>query len=199
MVHREQPAAVELHTGVVPRFLASALSERDVWERARVVEHGAHAMRLPHPTDLAAISFLHAEFVDLGTALWLIPLRQYCDLAMLQTALGDRIDWTEIGERAGRVDGRTRLGRYAYTYEQLTGKTLLPDRKYSRLDALGYRMSLAAIKRPGLIRWPLRARRLSTIGIQRKYGAGSGGIALALARTREMAGMLKRAVLPDRE
>lgn len=191
IVHPDRPAAIELHTGVVPAFIGAALSETEVWSRSRAFRRGSVEVRVPHPTHAAALSFLHAELVDLNTARWYIPLREFCDLSMLQRAFGGEIDWSEIRQRAARVDGATRLGRYAYVYEKLAGERLLPDRRSSLLDVLSYRISVASIARPGIRR---RLLRLSRRQLQRGYGTGDDRVAIGIARVRELTRMLGNAV-----
>ena len=193
LLHDDLPAAVELHTAVVPKTLAAALPTDAVWARANPVRIDPVDVPLPSPTDAATISFLHGELVDLGTLLLTIPLRLFHDLHTLQTAHGHAIDWQEIAGRADAVNGGARLRRYLYYYERLSGSKVPANRRHSLTDAASYRAALAAIDHPSIYEWRRRIDQLSERRLRQRYKT-DGAIQIGLARCRALAGMLANAV-----
>jgi hypothetical protein len=188
------PAAVELHTAVVPKAFENALPARIVWENARAHRIDGNDYSVPSATDAATISFVHSELIDLGTALWLIPLRAFHDLHVLHRALGTAISWVEVAARASAVGAGTRFKRYAYVYERISGNKLAPELRYSLADAASYRVSVAAIAWPEIMRWRLRADRLSERLLRRHYQLKGGALQVNVHRAKRALQMLAHAV-----
>jgi hypothetical protein len=188
------PAAVELHTAVVAKALEAALPVQAFWASAQPHRAAGFDYLLPSATDAATISFVHAELIDRGTDLWLIPLRAFHDLHVMQRALGPSISWQEVAARAAAVGGATRFKRYAYVYAQLSGNTLLPGLRHSVADAASYRASLAAIAWPEVLRWRLRAERLSERLLRRHYRLRGGALEVNRYRAKRAFEMLVNAV-----
>jgi hypothetical protein len=86
------------------------------------------------------------------------------------------------------------LRRYLYYYQQLSGHDLVSDTKFSLADRATYRVALAAIDHPSILRWRRRVGQLSEEQLRRRYKTEGGVIRLTLARCRELASMLANAV-----
>lgn len=196
LLHDDMPVAVELHTAVVPKSLEAALPTRSVWDRAETHGEGGSRYLLPSATDQATISFLHAELVDRGTELFLIPLRPYHDLHVMERGIGPEISWNEVAARAAKVGGATRFERYAYVYARLSGTRLLPESelRFSMTDAASYRLCLTATAWPQVALWRLRADSLSERRLRETFSLAGGALELNAYRARQALGMLKNAL-----
>jgi hypothetical protein len=194
LAHEDLPAAVELHTAVVPHSLEAALPTRAIWDNARRYRANGSDYLLPSATDTATISFVHYELIDLGTELWRIPLREFHDLHVLHRALGAAISWPEVAARASAVRAATRFKRYLHVYEQLSGNALLPELRYSIADSASYRVYLSAIAWPEIMRWRLRADRLSERLLRRHFRLKGGALEVNAYRAKRILQMLAKAV-----
>lgn len=194
LFHEDLPAAIELHTAVVPGWLEAALPTASVWTNATPHVAGDVECFLPRATDAATISFVHSELVDRGTELLLIPLRPFHDLHMLYRGPGPEVSWSEVARRAASVGAAKRFRRYSHVYHQLSGHKLLPGQRYAPADALAYRLSVSAIGRPSIRRWRLRADRLSERRLRRRFNLRGGKLELNRYRLKRAIEMLVHAI-----
>ncbi len=195
-VRDEGPAALEPHTAPVPSYALSALPTADIWARATTPPNDGR-YRLPSPTDAAMLVFLHSEVVDRNLALLLVPLRLLHDLHLLQLRHGNDIDWDANFASAEKIGAATRLRRFLHVLHRVSGIEPIARFRATASDGIHFALCQAAVSWPSILRWAMRAERLSERKIRVKYGATHGAASVNRYRLHEIAEMLRKARRPN--
>lgn len=168
LIRDGSPAAIELHSDVMPRWGRQLVPTQSMWQTRVDLEEGRFSV--PSGTFAVLHRFAHDQIVDRHVDLFLISLRALQDLKALETYYGAGIDWTWLADHVARSGHGTAFKHYVYAGKRLAGVNVPESLRFSPRQALHFSICSAAQGSLTLARTAAVLDSFSVRRIWRKYG-----------------------------
>ena len=132
----ETGLGVELHTDVISRSAAAAISTAWFCEMARPGLFRGQRIRLPEPTRNVGHTIFHSEIFHGLYALDKIELRHLLDMALIRAHHARVIDWNELDRRFSDAGFGELLATYLHFADELLGQSAPKLSHAPRSDAM---------------------------------------------------------------
>lgn len=180
--------SLEVHQELLLPTAAPILPTAAAWARVENLEAAGLGVKVLSPTHQALYNVLHAQIADLHHAAGTIDLRSLHNLAVLQAAWGEAIDWREIRAAMDCHGKGAVLRAYLYLAQRLLGMAPPAGLRPSWRSRCHYARCRAQLRWPRAGGWITKLargrQRFAAYYIHRRYGHTDSRLKLLAGRLR---------------